>query len=226
MQCEVVCPICLEEMGPHLEKEVEEGIQEETREGIQGENMGEAEKLKCGHAFHKVCIQTWFQEKGKAHCPVCRKRVASSNEEGSGGEGEEEAEERIVVAAREIMLGNAENERQMIKWRAYLFMCVSNFLFYLIVEDPFLSWISILSCIPTRITPWLGMFVIVVCFQNILEPEIILSSRNSTSVSSFFSPHGKEDMSSERRVISRFVELLPYTFSVYACFSLEERPFD
>jgi uncharacterized Zn finger protein (UPF0148 family) len=216
MKCEVVCPICLEEMGS-LEKEVEEG---KIEEGKQRESM-EEEKLECGHAFHKVCIQTWFQDKKKTHCPICRKRVVSSNEEGS----EREAEERIVVAAREVILGNVENERQLIRWRAYLFMCVSNFFFYLIVEDPLLSWISILSCIPTRITPWLGMLVLVVCFQNILESEIVLPSRNN-SVSSFSSPRGKEDLSAERRVVMRSVELLPYTFSVYACFSLEARPFD
>ncbi|XP_077390570.1 E3 ubiquitin-protein ligase TRIM69-like [Festucalex cinctus] len=30
--------------------------------------------LLCGHSFCRVCVQTWWQEKGQQSCPVCRKR--------------------------------------------------------------------------------------------------------------------------------------------------------
>ena len=42
-------------------------------------NTRTTKKLKCGHAFHKHCIDRWAQE--QCTCPYCRKRFGLTNEE-------------------------------------------------------------------------------------------------------------------------------------------------
>lgn len=36
------------------------------------ENPEEIKTLRCGHKFHKECVDRWFQEDGS--CPMCRNR--------------------------------------------------------------------------------------------------------------------------------------------------------
>jgi hypothetical protein len=43
------------------------------------ENVSEDKRiLKCGHEFHTVCIDLWFNE--KKECPVCRTSLETQNE--------------------------------------------------------------------------------------------------------------------------------------------------
>lgn len=34
-----------------------------------------ARKLRCGHVFHRECVDTWVVQKQRATCPLCRRKV-------------------------------------------------------------------------------------------------------------------------------------------------------
>lgn len=83
------CPICLEEfeVHPSSNKKTDETTEAAPLTGQ------ECELLRCGHKFHKACLQEW-QEQGihrvrdGLRCPVCRKDVnkdTDSDDDEDGG---------------------------------------------------------------------------------------------------------------------------------------------
>ena len=63
-----MCPICLEPLAETDPEDPSEDITEElTKE------PHTAIKLKCGHVFHRACLQEWLQK--NLTCPICRTPV-------------------------------------------------------------------------------------------------------------------------------------------------------
>ncbi|XP_076897188.1 uncharacterized protein LOC143550428 isoform X2 [Bidens hawaiensis] len=56
-----ICSICFEDLKP-------------TVEDLQAISV-------CGHVFHELCIQQWFEycSKGKKNCPICKQTCSTSN---------------------------------------------------------------------------------------------------------------------------------------------------
>ncbi|KAF4717326.1 hypothetical protein FOZ63_020595, partial [Perkinsus olseni] len=85
------CPICLEDFELHPSSDKKNDESAEQQAPLTGQ---ECELLRCGHKFHKACLQEW-QEQGihrardGLRCPVCRKDVNkdedSDDEHGGGG---------------------------------------------------------------------------------------------------------------------------------------------
>ncbi|KAF4659882.1 hypothetical protein FOL47_007388, partial [Perkinsus chesapeaki] len=86
------CPICLEDFDLH-ESSNKKNDSETEQAPLTGQ---ECELLRCGHKFHKACLQEW-QEQGihrardGLRCPVCRKDVNKDNDDSDddthGGDG-------------------------------------------------------------------------------------------------------------------------------------------
>ncbi|KAK9076389.1 hypothetical protein SSX86_004723 [Deinandra increscens subsp. villosa] len=56
-----ICSICYEDLKPNVED-------------LQAISI-------CGHVFHELCIQQWFEycSKGKKNCPICKQKCTASN---------------------------------------------------------------------------------------------------------------------------------------------------
>lgn len=66
-----ICPICLEPLsGPDPEDPAED-LAEDSEDLAEEPHV--AIKLKCGHVFHRQCLQEWIQK--KMTCPICRTPV-------------------------------------------------------------------------------------------------------------------------------------------------------
>ena len=63
-----MCPICLETLSETDPEDPSRDVQEDLTEEP---NM--AVKLKCGHVFHRMCLQEWLQK--NMTCPICRTPV-------------------------------------------------------------------------------------------------------------------------------------------------------
>ena len=63
-----MCPICLE---PLAETDPEDPSEDLTEELTKAPHT--AIKLKCGHVFHRACLQEWLQK--NLTCPICRTPV-------------------------------------------------------------------------------------------------------------------------------------------------------
>ncbi|KAF4653696.1 hypothetical protein FOZ61_008757 [Perkinsus olseni] len=93
------CPICLEDFielhHPSSDKKNDESAEQQQQQQaplITGQQ--ECELLRCGHKFHKGCLQEWQEQGIHRHtrdglrCPVCRKDVnkdEDSDDEHDGG---------------------------------------------------------------------------------------------------------------------------------------------
>lgn len=63
-----MCPICLEPLAGTDPEDPSRDLQEEITE-----EPYMAIKLKCGHVFHRACLQEWLQK--NMTCPICRTPV-------------------------------------------------------------------------------------------------------------------------------------------------------
>ena len=67
-----MCPICLEPLAETNPEDPSEDLREDLREELT-EEPHTAIKLKCGHVFHRGCLQEWLQK--NMTCPICRTPV-------------------------------------------------------------------------------------------------------------------------------------------------------
>ncbi|GMI46319.1 hypothetical protein TrCOL_g9558 [Triparma columacea] len=80
-----VCSICLDDLSVPPD-----GLDG----GLEGGGVGFSGTLKCGHRFHKYCVERWFDEgvRGACLCPECRQDAGAGRRGGGGGEGGGEGE--------------------------------------------------------------------------------------------------------------------------------------